>query len=203
MAGRSLRGRRWIPAVAALRPASPPDKARIAITLDLEMSAEYPQRGMTEWNFEKGNLDQAARDYSLKAARTVAAAGGRIHFFLVGRALEQPNIDWLKELIDGGHPIGNHTYDHVYLLAKTPEETQFRFRRAPWLVAGQSVEEILRTNIRMTTDAMQRRLGIAPAGFRTPGGFNTALEGRPDLQRMLMEEGFTWVSSRYPPTRSK
>jgi peptidoglycan/xylan/chitin deacetylase (PgdA/CDA1 family) len=178
--------------------AAPTPRAQIAITLDLEMSAEYPRRGMTEWNFEKGNLDQATKDYSVKAANVVADRGGRIHFFLVGRVLEQPDVDWLKQLIDADHPIGNHTYDHVYLLAKTPEETQFRFRRSPWLIEGQSVDQILRTNIRMTTDAMRRRLGIDPAGFRTPGGFQTALDGRPDLQQMLKEEGFTWVSSRYP-----
>ena len=180
------------------RSAAPDARAQIAITLDLEMSAEYPQRGMTEWNFEKGNLDAATKEYAVKAARIVRERGGRIHFFLVGRVLEQPNVDWLKELIDAGHPIGNHTYDHVYLLAKTPEETQFRFQRSPWLIEGRSVDDILRTNIRLATDAMQRRLGIRPDGFRTPGGFRTALDGRPDLQQMLKEEGFTWVSSLYP-----
>jgi peptidoglycan/xylan/chitin deacetylase (PgdA/CDA1 family) len=205
---RPLSRRQWLASAGgaatafALHPktfaADPAPRAQIAITFDLEMSAEYPHRGMTEWNFEKGNLDQATKDYSVKAAKVVAQHGGRIHFFLVGRVLEHPSVDWLKELIDGGHPIGNHTYDHVYLLAKTPEETQFRFRRSPWLIEGKSVDEILRTNIRMTTDAMRRRLGIEPAGFRTPGGFQTALEGRPDLQQMLKEEGFTWVSSRYP-----
>jgi peptidoglycan/xylan/chitin deacetylase (PgdA/CDA1 family) len=202
---RCLAGACGVAAGFALRPqtfaAGPAARAQIAITLDLEMSAEYPRRGMTEWNFEKGNLDQATKDYSIKAAKVVAERGGRIHFFLVGRVLEQPSIDWLKELIDGGHPIGNHTYDHVYLLAKTPDEAQFRFRRSPWLVEGQSVDQILRTNIRLTTVAMRRRLGIEPAGFRAPGGFRTAFDGRPDLQQMLKEEGFTWVSSRYPAHR--
>ena len=36
-------------------------KALIAITLDLEMSAEYPRRGITEWNYQKGNLDDATK----------------------------------------------------------------------------------------------------------------------------------------------
>ncbi|MFN0055855.1 MAG: polysaccharide deacetylase family protein [Planctomycetales bacterium] len=40
-----------------------------------------------------------------------------IHFFCVGRVLEQPNVDWLKEIAAAGHPIGNHTYDHVAVLA--------------------------------------------------------------------------------------
>ena len=42
------------------------------------------------------------------------------------------------------------------------------------------------------------RLGIRAAGFRTPGGFATGLEGREDIQRMLLDLGFEWVSSRYP-----
>ena len=58
--------------------------------------------------------------------------GGVIQFFLVARALEQENVDWLKEIIQTGHSVGNHTYDHVYLLAAKPEEIQYRFARAPW-----------------------------------------------------------------------
>jgi peptidoglycan/xylan/chitin deacetylase (PgdA/CDA1 family) len=178
--------------------ADPSKKARIAITLDLEMSAEYPKRGMTEWNFEKGNLDEPTKQYAVDAARLVKDYGGVIHFFCVGRVLEQPDVSWLKEIIEAGHPVGNHTYDHVYVLAKAPEETQFRFRRSPWLVEGQTVEQIIRTNIRLTTEAMKARLRTAPNGFRTPGGFADGLIDHIDVQKLLREEGFKWVSSRYP-----
>ena len=41
----------------------------------------------------------------------------------------------LKQLAAAGHPIGNHTYDHVNVKANRPEDTQYRFARAPWLVA--------------------------------------------------------------------
>jgi hypothetical protein len=34
---------------------------RIAITMDLEMSRDYPQRGMREWDFQKGNLDEETK----------------------------------------------------------------------------------------------------------------------------------------------
>src|SRR5207244_3526631 len=34
--------------------------------------------------------------------------------------------------------------------------------------------------------------------FRTPGGFAEGLTGREDLQKMLLDAGFTWVSSKYP-----
>lgn len=173
-------------------------KAQIAITLDLEMSREYPRRGMMEWDFEKGNLDGPTKAYAAEAARVAKESGGLIHFFCVGRVLEQPDVDWLKGISAAGHPVGNHTYDHVYLLAKTPDEVQFRFRRAPWLVADKTVPQILRENIQLTTAALRQRCEIAPNGFRTPGGFSTGLKDREDVQRMLLDLGFRWCSSLYP-----
>jgi peptidoglycan/xylan/chitin deacetylase (PgdA/CDA1 family) len=172
-------------------------KARIAITLDLEMSREYPRRGMTEWDYEKGNLDDPTKQYAVEAARIVKQAGGRMHFFCVGRVLEQPDVDWLKE-IAANHAVGNHTYDHVYVLARQPEETQFRFRRAPWLIRGRSAAEVIEENIRLTTVALKERTGIDESGFRTPGGFADGLVGRDDVQQMLLQLGYKWVSSKYP-----
>lgn len=183
---------------SSLRAEPLPRKAQIAITLDLEMSREYPQRGMTEWDYQKGNLDDATKAYAVEAARRVKAHGGRIHFFCVGRVLEQPDVEWLKQLAAEGHPIGNHTYDHVNVKAATPEESQFRFQRAPWLVRGKTAAEVIRENIRLTTLAMKERLGIEPAGFRTPGGFGNGLADSPDVQQMLLDLDFTWVSSQYP-----
>lgn len=191
LASRTLLG--WEPAAQ-----TKPRKAQIAITLDLEMSREYPRRGMLEWDYEKGNLDEATKRYAEEAAQIVAGQGGSIHFFCVGRVLEQPDVEWLKRIASGGHPIGNHTYDHVYMLAKTPEETQFRFRRAPWLVEDHTVEQVLRTNIRLTTSALRQRCKIEVNGFRTPGGFAAGLNGREDVQRMLLDLGFRWCSSLYP-----
>jgi peptidoglycan/xylan/chitin deacetylase (PgdA/CDA1 family) len=182
--------------VSVAEPKKP--KAQIAITLDLEMSAQYPRRDITEWNYEKGNLDEATKDYAVRAAKLVKELGGVIHFFCVGRVLEQPSADWLKEIAALGCPIGNHTYDHVYLLAKKPEEIQFRFQRSPWLIAGRKTEDVIRENIRLCTEAMKSRTGIEPNGFRTPGGFANGLDGRPDLQQMLVDLGFKWVSSKYP-----
>ncbi|HWB09038.1 MAG TPA: polysaccharide deacetylase family protein [Pirellulales bacterium] len=174
-----------------------PRKARVAITLDLEMSRQYPRRDMMEWDYEKGNLDEPTKQYAVEAARIVKEAGGRMHFFCVGRVLEQPDVDWLKQ-IAAGHAVGNHTYDHVYVLATSPEETQFRFRRAPWLIRGKSAAEVIEENIRLTTIALKDRAGIAESGFRTPGGFADGLAGREDVQRMLLRLGYRWVSSKYP-----
>jgi peptidoglycan/xylan/chitin deacetylase (PgdA/CDA1 family) len=175
-----------------------PTKARIAITLDLEMSAQYPKREITEWNYEKGNLDEATKQYSVAAAKLAKEQGGVIHFFCVGRVLEHPSVEWLQQIAAEGHPIGNHTYDHVNVKATKPEETQFRFQRAPWLVEGLTAREIIDRNIRLTTKSLKARAGIEANGFRTPGGFHNGLSDKPEVQQMLLEQGFTWVSSKYP-----
>jgi peptidoglycan/xylan/chitin deacetylase (PgdA/CDA1 family) len=179
-------------------PADSRGKALIAITLDLEMARNFPRWEDTGWDYEKGNLDEKTKRYAVEAGRWVKAAGGVIHYFLVGRALEQESVAWLEEVIRAGHSVGNHTYDHVNVLANTPEEIQFRFRRAPWLIAGKAPAEVIRENIRLTSAAMSERLKISAAGFRTPGGFADGLAGRADVQQMLLDLGFTWVSSKYP-----
>jgi len=173
-------------------------KARVAITLDLEMSRNFPTWEQTHWDFEKGNLDEATRRYAVEAARRVQARGGVVHFFLVGRALEQENVDWLKQLVADGHRIGNHTYDHVNVQAAKAEQIQFRFQRAPWLIAGREPDAVIRENIAQCTAAMRSRLGVAPNGFRTPGGFGNGLADAPQVRRTLRELGFTWCSSKYP-----
>lgn len=175
-----------------------PGKALIAITLDLEMARNFPTWDDTEWDYQKGHLNDEAKRYAVEAARRVKARGGVIHFFAVGQVLEQANVDWMKQLHADGHPIGNHTYDHVYVLATTPEEIQYRFKRAPWLIAGKTPAQAIRENIQLCTDALRSRLGFGPAGFRTPGGFENGLNGRTDVQRMLLECGFKWVSAKYP-----
>ncbi len=176
--------------------ARPP--AQIAITLDLEMSRHYPRRGMLEWDYQKGNLDEPTKAYSVRAAEIAAELGGTIHFFCVGRVLEQPDISWLQTIAAAGHPIGNHTYDHINVHAKTADQLQFRFRRAPWLTRGRTVPELIEENIRLTQIGLDQRAGIRQRGFRTPGGFVNGLTDRPDLQRQLQDLGFEWVSSKYP-----
>jgi hypothetical protein len=174
------------------------EKALIAVTLDLEMSRNFPTWETTHWDYEKGNLNDETKKYAAEACRRVKAAGGVLHCFAVGRVFEQESVAWLKEMAQAGHPVGNHTYDHVNVKATKPEDIQFRFRRAPWLIDGKEPKDVISENIRLTTAALKARVGVDPAGFRTPGGFPDGLADRPDVQQMLTDLGFTWVSSKYP-----
>lgn len=184
---------------AAALPARAQEKAAlVSITFDCEMSAHYPARGQTEWNYKKGDLDEASKDYSVGVARRVAAAGGKMHFFIVGRVFEHPSVAWMEEILRLGHGLGNHTYDHVNVTAAELRQVQFRFQRAPWLAEGKTPARVIDENIRMCTAAMKERLGVTPSGFRTPGGFPDGLKGRADVQKMLLGQGYTWVSSMYP-----
>ena len=180
------------------RRAAEADKALIAITLDLEMSRNFPTWSDTHWDYEKGNLDASTKAYTVEACRRVKAAGGVLHCFAVGRVFEQENVDWLREVVKMGHPVGNHTYDHVNVLATRAQDLQFRFQRAPWLLEGRTPADAIRDNIRLASAAMTTRLNVDPVGFRTPGGFSDGLRNRPDIRKILRELGFAWVSSLYP-----
>jgi peptidoglycan/xylan/chitin deacetylase (PgdA/CDA1 family) len=196
--GGLLLGRSAAFAAERQKAAATADKALIAITLDLEMSRNFPTWETTHWDYEKGVLNEETKRYAVEAARRVKARGGVIHFFCVGRVLEHENVDWLKEIVQTGHPVGNHTYDHINVLATKPEDLQFRFKRAPWLIAGKAPADVIRENIRTTNIAFKNRIGVEPAGFRTPGGFATGLHDRADLQQMLLDLGYKWVSSLSP-----
>ena len=184
-------------AAAAVAAPARHQPALISITLDLEMCRDFPKRGQTKWLYEKGNLDEPTKTYAVEACRRVKQRGGVAHCFVVGRVFEQQNVDWLKAIAKQEHPIGNHTYDHVNVHARKPSELQDRFNRAPWLIKGRTVPQVIRENIRLTSIAMRHHLNISPQGFRTPGGFAQGLGGRPDIQKLLLSLGYKWVSSKY------
>lgn len=173
-------------------------KALVALSFDLEMSRNFPTWEQTHWDYDKGNLNAEAKQYTTNAAARIKKHGGVLHCFAVGRTMEQDNVDWLRELARAGHPVGNHTYDHVNVKATKAADIQYRFQRAPWLIEGRKPDDVIRDNIRLATVALKTRAGVTPAGFRTPGGFNNGLDDRPDLQKTLLDLGFRWASCRYP-----
>src|SRR5688572_14946932 len=70
-------------ALAQDRPADdarePRGRALIAITLDLEMSRNFPAWESTHWDYEKGNLNEETKRYTVEACRRIRGHGGRAH----------------------------------------------------------------------------------------------------------------------------
>lgn len=80
----------------------------------------------------------------------LAAHGARATFFVCGRY-----VDELPELavrtVGEGHELGNHTYDHVDC-------------------AHERDDDVLRDQIRRTSDAIDRATGVTPRLMRPPYG---------------------------------
>src|SRR5262245_23805391 len=97
-------------AVATTRADEPPAKldrrALIAITLDLEMSRNFPTWEQTHWDYEKGNLNEETKRYTVEACRRVRGHGGVVHCFAVGRVFEQASVEWLQGIVKAGHAVG-------------------------------------------------------------------------------------------------
>ena len=99
----------------------------------------------------------------------------RITFFLVGAdAGIEENRPFLRRLVDAGHEIGNHTFEH---------EVWLHTYDKPRLV-----EELSRAE-----DAISDATGQMPRGFRGPG-----FSWSPLLLETLMERGYLFDASTLP-----
>lgn len=99
----------------------------------------------------------------------------RITFFLVGvDADREENVPALRALVDAGHEVGNHSYEHE-----------------PWL-HRYSVEQ-LRSEIGSAERAIVSATGQRPIGFRGPG-----FSWSPALLGVLAERGYLYDASTFP-----
>lgn len=72
-------------------------------------------------------------------------------FFITGKDLEHPaKLDILRETVNAGHQIANHSYNHIVGLSALPENE-------------------IRREIESTQNIIQERLGVRAEGFRAPG----------------------------------
>ncbi len=168
----------------------------LSLTFDIEMTPNFPY-WTSAWNHRKGQIDEGTKLYLRRMSEIAKGYGVKLQFFLVGSALEDPDIDYLKQLVDDGHAIDNHTYTHVNVKAKDVAGLQEIYANAPWKVAGQTPLEVIRQEIRQTNAAIEEKLGEKPQGFRTPGGFEGGLDDVPDVQDVLRYEGFRFASANY------
>ena len=90
-------------------------------------------------------------DITTRILDTFAQYGGHATFFQPGDRASSYS-DRIKRMVDEGHEVGNHTYDHSHM--------------------GDSVtrEDIVKAN-----DAIEEAGGVRPVSFRSPGGSTTDL----------------------------
>ena len=151
----------------------------------------------SQWNHRKGAIDEDSKLYMGKMLDVADKYGVKLQFFLVGTALEDPNIDYLKRMVAEGHAVDNHTYNHVNVKAQDIPQLQPVYADAPWRAAGLNALDCIRREVQQTSSAITAKLGVAPTGFRTPGGFNNGLEDVPAVQELLSDEGMQYASARY------
>jgi peptidoglycan/xylan/chitin deacetylase (PgdA/CDA1 family) len=168
----------------------------MSLTYDVEMCTNFPY-WTAVWDHRKGAIDADSKTYVGKLNDVAKKYGVKFQYFVLGSVLEDPDLDYLKRVVDDGNPIGNHTYHHLNVKAQTIDQLQVTYRMNPWWAGDRTPFQCIRDEIHSTTLAMHQCLGVEPAGFRTPGGFETGLHDVPAVQTLLRDEGFTYASSHY------
>jgi peptidoglycan/xylan/chitin deacetylase (PgdA/CDA1 family) len=104
--------------------------------------------------------------YTAQIAAVLDSYGVKGTFFTVGKALEA-RPDASKALLDDGHLLGNHSYNHDAIR---------------WLDPGYP-------ELQDTQDAFARNLGVCPALYRPPHGSHT-----PFMSHVVEDHGMTMVT---------
>ncbi len=152
-----------------------PDGVRcaIAMTYDTDMAGGYAPDGVCH-----GRTMPAIKEYILRLCDTAEDFGDRLHFFQIGNGLEATeDVSYLQEVLDRGHDLDQHTYSHVGL---NTEDLALLDR------------ELSRTN-----ELFAERLGHESIVLRGPGGYENGLRGKPANQRIVLDNGFRWVSCEF------
>lgn len=122
------------------------DTVQAKVTKAVDMSGIDVSKPMVALTFDDG---PDYGDYTKRIAQAVEGAGGKATFFQVGdRASELPNT--MKRLVQGGHEIGCHTYDHNHYGS-----------------------DVTKNDIVKGDDAIEDACGVRPTVFRSTGGMTT------------------------------
>lgn len=169
----------------------------LSLTFDIEMCTNFPY-WCDVWDHRKGAIDPQTKRHIQKLADVAQQLGVKFQWFVVGAALEDDDIDYLRRLVTEGHPVDNHTYHHVNVKAQRFEDLQAVYNLEATKPPDRLTPlDVISHEISATSDLIQQRLGVRPAGFRTPGGFNNGLKDAPAVQELLQQHGFAYCSSHY------
>jgi len=148
-------------------------RCAIALTYDTDMAGGYAPDGVCH-----GRTMPALQEYMLRLCDTAERYGVWLHFFQIGNGLEATEeVAYLREVLDRGHDLDSHTYSHVPLVTDDLDLLDFELRR--------------------TNELLSERLGHTSTVLRGPGGYANGLRGMPGNQRVILDNGFRWVSCEY------
>ncbi len=148
------------------------DKPLGSISLDLDNLWTYMKiRGDSRWVDRPSYLDV----FLPHALGVLDRLGLKITFFIVGADAERAsNGPALRSIVEAGHEIGNHSFEHE-----------------PWLHLYSP--EQLREEISRADAAIEAATGRKPVGFRGPG-----FSWSPTLLGILEERGYEFDASTLP-----
>lgn len=162
---------RFVPDSDRLRSAQPVNAMSIDVEDYFQVSALESQIGRQRWSEWELRV-QASTE---RALAMFDAAGVKATFFTLGWVAEQcPGL--VKAIVDGGHELASHGYEHKRATMQTREE--------------------FREDIRRTKALLEDMSGVAVRGYRAP----SYSIGRDNLWAFdeLAEAGYRYSSSVYP-----
>jgi peptidoglycan/xylan/chitin deacetylase (PgdA/CDA1 family) len=124
----------------------------------------------TFWRGKQGEVsftfdDGPHPEVTPKVLDVLREEGVKAAFFVIGKNAEKhPKL--LKQILDEGHVVGNHTYNHAYVFSKSAAEKQ--------VTEGQ--------------DAIEKIIGKKPNYFRPPFGVMT-----PEIASAIKKERCTVI----------
>ena len=118
--------------------------------------------------------------------------------FLVGKTLTA-GAKYVKSLLD--YPdlfdLQQHTYSHVLLktvVVDDKENSPYARRPNERYVEGASLE-VIREEVRKANKALKEHLEVTCLGIRCPYGYYRGLSDRPDILKILHQEGIRFTST--------
>ena len=143
-----------------------------SLSLDVDDLWSYLKtHGDAEWERRPSYLDR----FIPRALAVFDRLGAKCTFFLVGvDAARHGGDGLLRSLVQSGHQVGNHSFEHE-----------------PWLHLYGDAE--LDTEIRRAEEAIEAATGRKPRGFRGPG-----FSWSPRLFEVLASRGYAFDASTLP-----
>ena len=171
--------------IAELVKFSGEQKARVQYTPGLDYQRGPRQTPVLAITFDAGG----DAGYAPKVLEILRQRGIHTTIFVTGKFIEQ-NPEIVRQMVEDGHEIGNHTYDHPHL---TTYETNFHHWTRP-----EVTREFLQNELLSTARLFKETTGSDMAHFwRAPFG-----EQNPEIRRWAEEVGFYHIDWCHDPNNT-